>query len=224
MIFLRHHGEVGIDDIADGAHLLLGREVNPGSGGVLRPDLAILPAELEVDRGQQTLIAQCEDNFRRRRFVPLGRHVERVFLPRLPAKCPPHLAADFGEVRHLPACPVDDEIQRTVEEVIERERHGAFIVGHQCDGAMCAADPGGDFARIGDGRGETDELDVFRAEDDRLFPRRAAFRVGKEVDLIEDDRVDRVHFPRRLDEHIAHDFGRHHEDRRARIDRHIAGQ
>ena len=65
---------------------------------------------------------------------------------------------------------------------------------------------------------------MFRAEDDRLFPRRAALRVGEEMDLIEDDRVDRVHLPRRLNEHVPHDFRRHDEDRRARIDGHIAGE
>ena len=209
----------------DGARLLLGREIDPGGGGMLRPDLAVLAAELEVDRGQQ-----CPDR-RSARTISVGVGSSRSGgmssassshdWPRYVRRISPPTSGKSATC--LPG-PVDDEMQRAIEEVIEGERHGALIVGDQGDRAVRAADPGGDLPRIGDGRGEADELDMLRAEDDRLFPRRAALRVGEEVDLIEDDRVDRVHLPRRLDEHIAHDFRRHHEDRRARIDGHVAGQ
>ena len=57
------------------------------------------------------------------------------------------------------------------------------------------------------------ELDVLRAEDDRLFPGRAALRIGQVVDLVEDDAVDVVEIPGGLQQHVAQHLGRHHDDR-----------
>ena len=89
---------------------------------------------------------------------------------------------------------------------------------------MRAADPGGDLVGVGDGGGEADELDVIRAEDDRLFPGGAALRIGEIVDLVEDDGVDVVQVPGRLQEHVAQDFGGHDDDAGVAVLGDIAGE
>ena len=89
---------------------------------------------------------------------------------------------------------------------------------------MRAADPGRDLVGVIDRRREADELDVIRAEDDRFLPGRAALRVGEIVDLVEDDGIDVVQVPRRLQEHVAQDLGRHDHDAGIAILRDVTGE
>ena len=89
---------------------------------------------------------------------------------------------------------------------------------------MGAADPGGDFVGVVDGRGEADELDVIGAEDDRLFPGGATLRIGQIVDLVEDDAVDVVEIPGRLQQHVAQHFGGHDDDAGIAVFGNIAGE
>jgi len=88
------------------------------------------------------------------------------------------LAADAGEVRDVRAGVVDHRMHLAVVEEVKRQRHRPGGVGDEADRPVGAADPPGDLVGIGDGGGQADELDVLRAEDDRLFPGRAAVGIG----------------------------------------------
>ena len=48
--------------------------------------------------------------------------------------------------------------------------------------------------------------------------------IGQEMDLIEDDAIDIVEIPRRLQEHVSQDFGRHHHDAGVAIFGNVSGQ
>ena len=89
---------------------------------------------------------------------------------------------------------------------------------------MGAADPGGDLIGVIDRGGEANELDVVRTEDDRLFPGGAALGVGQVVNLVEDDRVDVVQIPGRLQEHVAQNLGGHDDDASVPVLRDVAGE
>src|SRR5947209_4351448 len=124
---------------------------------MLGPDFTILAAELEVDRREQILLPQREDDLGRRRLMTLVFRLRRiVFVPHPAPPVPPGLTAYLREVRHLPPGAIDDEMQLTVEVVVQRERDGALLVGDEVDGAVRPADPRGDLGRVGDGRRETD--------------------------------------------------------------------
>ena len=126
--------------------------------------------------------------------------------------------ADFG-----PGV-IDHQIELAVDEVVERQRHGPLGVGDQADRPVRAADPGRDLVGVVDRRREADELDVIRTEDDRFFPGRAALGIGEIVNLVEDDGIDVVQVPRRLQEHVAQYLGRHDHDAGIPILRDVAGE
>ena len=200
-------------------------QIRAHHGEALGECLAIVAAEEEVDRRQHVLRGERVDDLARLRFVhlrraALGASSGEAATCRLAAQ----LAAGVGEVAHLGPGVVDHQIELAVDEIVERQRHGPLGVGDEADRAVGAADPGRDLVGVGDRRREADELDVLRAEDDRLFPGRAALRIGQIVNLVEDDGVDVVEIPRRLQEHVAQDLGGHDDDAGIPVLGDIAGE
>ena len=103
-------------------------------------------------------------------------------------------------------------IPRIVEVL---RRHRAAVTGNQRHILAERGDPGGHLGRIGDGRRQADQAHRRRGQDDGLFPRRAAFRVGQIVHLVKHDRRNIAHVA--LEQHVAVDFGGHDDDGRARV-------
>ena len=221
----RSAARVGRDHGFDAGFLIFVDQPWANGGQAFGEGLAIVAAEQEIDGREHLAGGKLVDDLARKRFVHAGSVLLRTSaLAGAPADLPPRFAARVREVAMTSPFGVDHQMQFGIDEVVERQRHGPFVVRHQTDGAMGAADPGGDLGGIRNRRREAHELNVLRAEDDRLFPGGAALRVGQVMDLVEDDAVDIVDIPWGLQQHVAQHLGGHHEDLGVGVLGHVAGE
>ena len=83
--------------------------------------------------------------------------------------------------------------------------------------------PRRDLADVADRRGEADQANVARRLDDQLLPHGAARVVVDVVHLVEHDVADPIDARGLVVEHVAQDLRGHHQDRRAVVERVLAG-
>jgi hypothetical protein len=223
-VFWPQAGEERLDDMGDPLpSRAVTHEIDSHHREAGRIVLAVAPVEEEVDRRQHIFGRECLDDFPRWWFGFLGL---AATLGREPTASDERadFAADIGVISHLTAVMIDDEPQLSVVEVPECQGDSALGVDDQLDGPMGSTDPVGNLLRIGDRRRQADQLDVLGAEDDRFLPCRTALWVSEVVNFVEDHALDAVEFPRRLEQHVAQDFGRHHHDRGVWVLGDVSGQ
>ncbi len=105
------------------------------------------------------------------------------------------------------------------------ERHLALLALDQLEPpAMAALEPGQEFARIADGRGQKQQPGVRRQQGERQFPDDPAFEIGEAVELVHDDGRDVVEVEGvGMEQAVEQDLGDDDEHARVRIDAAIAG-
>jgi hypothetical protein len=101
-----------------------------------------------------------------------------------------HLTADAGKALDPFAIGVLHEVERVLEEEEVFERNSALLVENKRHRTVYRLGPAAQFVGVAHRGGETGEEHMFRRMDDRLLPDRAAFRIGEEMELIEDDAAD----------------------------------
>ena len=126
---------------------------------------------------------------------------------------------------HRLALGVDEQVQQLVpDDHVLPQRHRTSLGDDDLRAPAHLLQPGAELLRVGDGRGQRDQLHRAVQVDDHLFPHRPAQSIREVVDLVHHHEAEPLEEVGVRIQHVAQHLGGHHDHLGVGPDRGVPGQ